>query len=489
MAAGSARRSVGVSGLFFGGAHWCQALQGIAFACLLAALICTAGTAPAAAQSEATPVRHVIVIDLENHSFDNVLGYWCHASPGRCPDGGMPTSVKLSDGSVVAPTVSPDTIPHVTHSVDSELAAMHIQGGVPRMNGWEKIRYGSCDASSNYQCISGYRPSQVPNITSLATRFAISDRTFSMGDSPSWGGHLYAAMASLDGFTGENPYPTPGFTLGPGWGCDSYRVASWLSPSGAIERIPSCIPDYKLGLANGGAFEPTPAAYEPTIFDELHNAGLTWKIYGAATLDDVGYKWSICPSIAECEYTAQRKRLVDASHFITNATKGTLPTFSVVTAGGLSQAAAAGSCHNDMSMTACDNYIGRLVSAAENGPEWSSTAIFITFDDFGGFYDQVAPSRNPDNTWQGPRLPLIIVSPYARSRYTDTASTTYAGILAYVEHDFGLPSLSVNDLGAYDFSNAFDYTQAALKPIHLPQRPLAPSAKHISVSAVARDTS
>jgi len=475
--------------MFWESARWFAAPRRITFACVVAGLVGSAGLTSAAAQSKATPIRHVIVIDLENHSFDNMLGYWCNANPDRCPDGGMPASVKLSDGSVVTPSVSPDTVPHVSHGVDSELAAMHIQGGVPKMNGWEKIRYRSCDASTGYQCITGYQPSQVPNITALATRFAISDRTFSMGDSPSWGGHLYAVMASLDGFTGDNPYPAPGVTLGPGWGCDSDRVASWLSPGGAVERVPSCIPDYKLGLVNGGAFESTPAAYEPTIFDELHEAGFAWKIYGAATPDDPGYKWSICPSIAECEYTSQRKHLVDASHFITNATNGTLPAFSIVAAGGLDESAAAGSCHNDMSMTACDNYIGQLVSAAENGPDWSSTAVFITFDDFGGFYDQVAPSRNPDNTWQGPRLPLVIVSPYSRPGYTDTTSTTYAGILAYVEHNFGLSALSVNDLQAYDFNNAFDYTQTPLKRVHLSQRPLPASARHISPDSVANDTS
>jgi phospholipase C len=74
---------------------------------------------------------------------------------------------------------------------------------------------------------------------------------------------------------------------------------------------------------------------------------------------------------------------------------------------------------------------------------------------------------NPDGTRQGPRLPLIIVSPYARAGYTDTTSTTFAGILAYVEHNFGLPALSANDANAYAFSTAFNYTQPPLKPVRL----------------------
>ena len=86
----------------------------------------------------------------------------------------------------------------------------------------------------------------------------------------------------------------------------------------------------------------------------------------------------------------------------------------------------ADSGHNDMSMTACDNWIGSLVQSVENGPDWSSTAIFITFDDFGGFYDQVPPPVNPDGTQEGPRLPLIIVSPYARPGFTDNTETSSA---------------------------------------------------------------
>ncbi len=95
-----------------------------------------AATAPAVARvSAVTPIRHIVVIYLENHTFDDVLGYWCRGHPRRCPDGGMPAKVTLSNGTVVTPGVLPDTVPKVLHSVASQLAAMNIQGGVPRMNG------------------------------------------------------------------------------------------------------------------------------------------------------------------------------------------------------------------------------------------------------------------------------------------------------------------------------------------------------------------
>jgi len=80
-----------------------------------------------------------VVIFLENHSFDSLLGYWCDAHPGRCPEGGMPSSVRLSNGTVVTPTTDPDTVPNVNHSVVAQAAA--IDGG--KMDGWQNIPRGT----------------------------------------------------------------------------------------------------------------------------------------------------------------------------------------------------------------------------------------------------------------------------------------------------------------------------------------------------------
>jgi phospholipase C len=288
-------------------------------------------------------------------------------------------------------------------------------------------------------------------------------------------------MASLDSFTGDNPVPAPGVTPGPGWGCDSDKVTPWLAPGGTLETVPSCIPDNALHLHHGGAFRNTPAAYQPTIFDRLAAAGLPWKIYGPASPSDGGYDWAICPSLAECQYTAQRTNLVEPAQFFTDAAAGGLPAYSIVTAGGAGNLTLS-SCHNKFSMTACDNYIGQLVSAAEHSPDWSSTAVFITWDDCGCFYDQVPPGVNPDGTRQGPRVPLIIASPYAKPGYTDTTATTFAGILAYTEHTFGLSPLGPNDMHAYPFTNAFNYAQAPLQPVKMVTRPLPASARRIHLT-------
>src|SRR6266702_4551732 len=209
--------------------------------------------------AQSTPIKHIVVLYMENHTFDNMLGYWCKRHARRCPDGGMPRSVTLSNGHVVISGIMPDIVPKVAHSVASEQKA--IDGG--KMDGWQHVR--GCGAKPSYACIGGYFPAQVPNVTTLAKRFAISDRTFSMADSPSWGGHLYAVMGQLDGFLGNNPRPARGVTPRPGWGCDSRQVTPWKPPGGTVRKVPSCVPDYSLRRANGGAFKPTPVKHAPTI--------------------------------------------------------------------------------------------------------------------------------------------------------------------------------------------------------------------------------
>ncbi len=431
-----------------------------------------------------SPIKHVVVIYQENHSFDEVLGDWCLNS-GRCDEGFNVTQpVALKGGLQVTPKMSPDIVPNVNHSVASQVTA--IDGGL--MDGWAGV--AGCGATSSlsgsmpYGCLTYYTPAQIPNLTALASAFAVSDATFSMADSPSWGGHLYAVSPTTDQFSGNNPVtPTPkpaGWTAGPGWGCDSNLVAEWINPTTGVSSMqPSCIPDPALQRPNGGAFEPTSAQYVPTIMDRLDQAGLPWRLY-TSSRNDGGYIWAVCPSYAECLDTTQAQNMVPAQQVLADAAHGALPAYSLVldgagTYGGVVQ-------HNNMSMATGDNWIGQVVEAIEDGPDWDSTAIFITYDDCGCFYDHVTPGANPDGTQQGIRVPMVIVSPYARVGYTDSTPATFASILAYVEQTFGLAALGINDSGAYAFSNAFNYSISPSAGIPM-QRQAIPSAEQQYIAA------
>jgi phospholipase C len=123
-------------------------------------------------------------------------------------------------------------------------------------------------------------------------------------------------------------------------------------------------------------------------------------------------------------------------------------------------------------MTVGDNWIGQMVSALMNGPQWGSTAIFITYDDCGCFYDHVPPPPG-----LGIRVPMVIVSPFAKAGFTDSGVASFSSMLAYVEHTFGLAPLTSRDAGAYDYAQSFDYTQAPVSPVPLGQQPVPAASR------------
>jgi phospholipase C len=196
----------------------------------------------------------------------------------------------------------------------------------------------------------------------------------------------------------------------------------------------------------------------------MDEAGRSWRLYAPLVSDNFSsYGYSICPTFAECLYTEQAENHVHRDQFLTDAAAGTLPELSIVIP--LDE----DSQHNNFSMIQGDNWLGSRVDAAMNGPDWDSTAVFITYDDCGCFYDQVPPPEG-----LGIRTPMVIVSPWARPGYTDSNVASYASMMTFVEHTFGLAPLSVRDAGAYDFSQSFDFTQTPLPPIPIEQNPVPP---------------
>jgi phospholipase C len=230
------------------------------------------------------------------------------------------------------------------------------------------------------------------------------------------------------------------------------------------------MPDYQLDPSKypyGGAYAKTRVKPMPTIMDELNKAELSWKLYTAAPGN--GYLWAICPTFAQCQYTGDRSNQQPTARVLLNAKEGNLPNFSVVLP------TVRVSQHNDGSMAAGDNWIGQVVSAIENGPDWRSTAVFITYDDCGCFYDHVAPPSG-----LGIRTPMTIVSPWVKAGTVDSTDASIASMLAFTEHNFGLSPLNENDANAYDYANSFDYSQAPLAPVPMTHSKLSPRAKKVS---------
>jgi phospholipase C len=408
-----------------------------------------------------TPIRHVVIIDQENHSFDNVLGWLCLQlnrcqGPMRLPDG-TPVGL-IHDGTTIALPPAEDIVPRTPHNHDAQVLA--VDGG--RMDSFDLMVEGTanCNQASGYSCYQAYRPNQIPNLAALGTNFVIADHTFQSDVAASWGSHLGLVAGSMDGFYGDNPTATG---TGSGWGCDSNRDALWTPPGGGAPIFqPSCVPDPSLaGRPYGGAYRATQVQWVPTIMDRLDAAQLPWKIYagkpaqkGQGGFQSTGYQWATCPSFADCLYTAQANNVFDSTKILVDAAAGQLPALSIVTP-TLDK-----SQHNTVSMKLGDNWIGQVLEALESSPEWSSTAVFITYDDCGCFYDHVAPPPG-----LGVRVPMVIVSPFARRAFTDSNVASYASLLAFTEYVFGLSPLATSDASAYNFLGSFDFTHANLSAV------------------------
>jgi phospholipase C len=411
-------------------------------------LLVSLGLGQPSGLTQTTPIQHIVIVFQENHSFDDVLGYLC-VQDVRC-DGA--TEGQTSDGRTIPLAEAPDVVSVQGHGTSAQQKI--INNGL--MNGWSRLPL--CNPQTGFACYVQYHPDQIPNVAALARQFVIADRVFEDHTIPSWGAHLDLVATQLDGFVGNNP-PSKG-DPDLGWGCDGQKIVGWkASPSDPSVAVPSCVPN-KDGT---GAFRDTPVPWVPTIMDRLDDAGISWKIY--APTSGQGYGRATCPTFAECLDGAQHANLVDPLQFATDAAAGTLPAVSIVIP--LPQ----DSQHNEWTMSQGDNWIGSVSNALMNGPDWSTSAMFITWDDCGCFYDHVPPPPN-----LGIRVPMIIVSPYAKPAYTDSTTAQMASMMTYIEHAFSLPPLWVSDRDAYDYANAFNYQQKPLGPLHLSSHPVPPAS-------------
>ena len=116
-----------------------------------------------------------------------------------------------------------------------------------------------------------------------------------------------------------------------------------------------------------------------------------------------------------------------------------------------------------------ENWTTEVVDAIMRSPMWSDTAIFITWDDWGGFYDHVAP-RQVDRVGFGSRVPLLVISPYGRQGFVLHREGEFSSVLRFVEDNWGLTQLTARDRAAKNLTEAFDFAQEPRPPEPLPLR-------------------
>ncbi len=386
-------------------------------------------------------IQHVVFIIKENRSFDEYFGTF--------PGANGATTGELSTGQLVPLGHTPDMTPaDIGHRYFDAHAA--VNGGL--MNGFD-TEYGGNIVGENL-ALTQMTQADIPNYFAYASNFALADNTFGSINAPSLPNHLYTIGAQSGGIFSN---PAVGSNA---WGCDSTANTTVLqmNPEGIINEIFPCI-DFQ------------------TLADELESAGITWAGYGPIQ-GESGFLWNTFDAIKHIRYGPLWSNVVSDTTFITDVQNGTLPQVSWLVTGQYNE-------HPPGSACLGENWTVEQLNALMASPYWSSTAVFLLWDEWGGFYDHVRPPI-VDNLGLSPRVPMIVISPYAKPGYIDGTQYEPSSVLAFIETLFGLPALTERDANANNITNAFNFSQAPLAPLTLTPRncPLVSSAYNLGYTAV-----
>jgi phospholipase C len=386
----------------------------------LTAAVCLLASTTSPAQS---PIKHVVFIMHENRTFDNLFGTF--------PNANGATSATLSTGQVIALGHTPDRTPlPLNHTWPTEMMVTDFG----KMDRFDQLT--GCTQNGSLMCLTQYVQADIPNLWKYASRFVLADNYFSSLHGPSFPNHLFAIGAQAGGASNNtNPITNQGCAAAP------TTTVVVIDERGEINTPPPCF-DF------------------PTLADSLQAAGLTWRAYNTG---------SDFAAISHIRNSTLWNNVVPIGQFALDAANGNLPAVSwIIPPGTENQYPTNSICDGE-------NWTVNQLNALMQGPEWSSTAVFIAWDDFGGFYDHVAPPQ-VDEYGMGPRVPALVISPYAKPGYISHVQYDHTSVLKFIETQFGLASLTSRDAAAADFSDAFDFTQT-------PQPPLVLTTRHCPAAA------
>jgi phospholipase C len=445
-------------------------------ASLLLFLACSDSSAPPSAASPPGAIHrieHVVIIMQENRSFDSYFGTFPGAD-GIPMQSGVP-AVCLPDhelNSCVRPYHdSADENHGGPHGVRA--ASSDIDGG--RMDGFiaqaESSMGTTCNAPGKPACsangptdVMGYHDQrEIPNYWAYAKNFVLQDQMFEPNASWSLPAHLF-------------------------------MVSEWSARCSQVGDPMSCTSEIggPQSLGGPGPVGPPPNYAWTDLTYLLHKHNVRWKYYVAEgtqpDCDDdemtcapkpqsVGTPeiWNPLPFFTTVNQDNELRNIQTLDHYYADIQAGTLPAVSwIVPNGKVSE-------HPSALVSTGQAYVTGLINAIMQSPLWSSTAIFLAWDDWGGFYDHIIPPR-VDRNGYGLRVPGLVISPYAKRGYIDHQTLSFDAYVKFIEDDFlgsqridpktdGRPDRrptvreSVPLLG--DLTQDFDFNQAPQPPLVL----------------------
>lgn len=348
------------------------------------------------------PIKHVLVIIRENHSFDNLFGLFPKA------DG---TSVAKEGTKKVRMTKTPDPLKYdLSHGVMQAIAAMN-GGKMNRFFQQKGAAQGGLDVAD-----SQFTQSQIPGYWALAKRYGLADNFFSTIVGDSFPNHLVLVSGQNQGVITNPAGPAPKNGGVRTWGCDTTTTT------------------YVVVYTKKHKFKQTPPCFSmKTLADEANAAGVSWKYY-AAPPNTQGYIWSTFNAIKQVRNNPQMwsQHIRTPNDFDTDVQAGKLPAISWLTSDWKY------SDHPPASICNGQNWTLNKIQEVMNSPEWNSTAIVLLWDDYGGFYDHVRPPYISKYSL-GPRVPAIVISPYVVAHSVYHGELDFRSVVSFMETQFRLP--------------------------------------------------
>lgn len=380
-------------------------------ACLYISSAATASGASPASSATKTPIKHFVTLLQENHSFDNYFGTYPGANGipvGVC----MPKDVRVTASGCVKPfpigTRGSENLPDSRTVFGVQYARGAMDGFVSALSS----RAGTADLT-----MAHYDATNISYYWQIAQQYVLFDNYFSSASAGSLWNHMFW-------MTG-----TPG--------------------NPRAEKVPS------------GGFNV------PTIFDRLQAKGISWKVYiqnyqptqtfrakGPEPAQVVRAPVLALPRFIDNPTLAAH--IVPLDDYYSDLQKGTLPAVSYVIPAGPSE-------HPPGSVQSGEAFVGQVVTGLKESTSWSSSAFMLSYDDWGGWYDHVAPPR-VDPYGLGFRVPALLVSPYAKRGDIDHTQLDHTSILKFIENNWGVAPLASRDARANNLLSAFDFGQQPRPP-------------------------
>jgi len=415
-------------------------------------------------------VNHVVVIYMENHSFDNLYGQFPGADGisnatrdniTQVDAAGQPyATLPQLNGKDIPANLPNDNfnIDQFVHS-DKEtndvtheyyMEQMQINGG--KMNKYVQYNFSKGLAM-------GYYKTDMLPLYDIAKKYTLCDHFFHSAFGGSYLNHQWLIAAA-----------TPVSKIAPD------TIIARLDASGKMIRGGSVTPDGYVVNTSYSVNSPRPAAgaynhnpnrlvpnqTNPTIGDRLSEKGVSWAWYSGgwdsadAGKPVPGFQYHHQPFIYYANYAdgkpARKEHLKDETAFLAAAKNGTLPAVSFVKPMG------ADNEHPGYStVMRGEKHAVELINAVLNGPNGKDAVIILTYDENGGFWDHVAPPQIDKKWGPGTRIPAIVISPFAKKGQVDHTQYETVSILSFIEKRWGLQPLNDRDKNAQPLQNAFDF--------------------------------